>query len=516
MHEASQDSNEDEQVSDAELLHGEESFADSANSRDRLEQLRVGAVLAGKYRVERVHRGSFSSLTVEALHSELGQRIVLKLLLADPRTQPESVARFLRGARAAARIRGDHVARILDIGALDSGVPFVASDHLVGSDLRGVLGVRERLPVPEAVDLLLQAAEGLAEAHRLGLVHGNLKLSNLFLVRQPDGPQQLKVLDFCVSDDPFTGAVMDRASIVTPSLGYLSPEQIREPGELDARVDIWALGAILHELLTGSRAFEASTTPGLLAMIVADPPPSASSICPDVPAELESIIFRCLAKNREDRPANVFALASTLQPFASAEGIRSIERIGKLINRRTRSTLPPPMPSQAPDDARAPTHAIVHLGSSAPPVDHKTRRKVAELALVAVGFAAAAAGGAFIAARTMQSALAASATRNRSLVAELSPAVAEPVQAAASAAPRAPSVIPVASAPKPSTLPAPMLAARPRAPTPPAERAPRAEIHATPDDGQVAEEPSSRKPATLASKPTALSARAQDLFDDAN
>ncbi len=218
----------------------------------RPDQVRAGDLIAGKYRVERVHKRGALGVTVEALHTQLGQRVAVRVLAADPAAYPEAARRFLRGARLAVQFQNEHTARIMDVGTLESGTPYVVAELLPGSDLQRVLRVREWLPAPEAVDYVLQACQALSEAHAHGVVHRNLKPTNLFLTRR-DGARRLVVLDFGVSDDPLSDAAINLGGIggAATALAYLAPEQIRDPGSVDARADLWALGAVLHEMLTG-------------------------------------------------------------------------------------------------------------------------------------------------------------------------------------------------------------------------------------------------------------------------
>jgi len=178
--------------------------------------------------------------------------------------------------------------------------------------------------VSEAVDYVLQACDAVAEAHALGIVHRDLKPANLFLTRRPDGSPLVKVLDFGISKSLLSGdrssqMQMTASAAIMGSPQYMSPEQIRSSKNVDARTDIWALGTILHELLTGSPAYEADTVPGLLAMIVADPPAPLGALRPDIPPDLEAIVLRCMQKNREQRFSSIADLAWSLERFASNE-----------------------------------------------------------------------------------------------------------------------------------------------------------------------------------------------------
>lgn len=462
---------EHELVLDDELFQEEEAAAASSGQikrarrrearldsprADELARRRLpvhpGELVAGKYCVERVHQPGTFGVTVEAEHLQLGQRVALKIMLADPQLHAEAANRFLRGARFAVQLKNEHVARVMDVGTLESGAPYMVTEHLSGSDLRAVLRVRESLPVPEAVDYVLQACEALAEAHVLGFVHRNIKLSNLFLARRDDGSPIIKVLDFCVSDGALGDAAFNSVnSVAVSSLGYLSPEQIREPEAVDLRTDIWALGAVLYELISGAPLFHASTAPGLFATIAADAPTPLSHVRPDAPAELESVVLRCLEKDPANRFADVGDLARKLKSFASAEGRESVERIVLMLERRTRNsrtTRPPSLPA-------AESRAIVHIPP--PPARAKDgNRRILEVALLAFGVIGCSIGiGAFIAVRSLQGVLAARQTQDRPVVASLSPALAASPTPIATVTAVAPVESAVVAPPKPAPAPAP-------------------------------------------------------------
>ena len=216
-------------------------------------------MLAGKYRVERLVSSNGMTGVLHARHEEAEQRVVLKYLLPEVCTFPDIVARFLRGARAALQIRSEHAARILDVGRLESGAPYFAMEYLRGWALSEVIRVRGPLPVPDAVDYVVQACEAVAEAHVLGFAHRNLNMSTVLLTRRPDHSALIKVLDFGASDslvvDPYgDDSPMVDSKAFLESLPYTSPEQIRNTNDIDARADVWAIGTILHELLAGSAA----------------------------------------------------------------------------------------------------------------------------------------------------------------------------------------------------------------------------------------------------------------------
>lgn len=277
-------------------------------------------------------------VVMAALHEQLNQRVALKFLTDDAYQQPEAVTRFLREARAAVQIQSEHVARVMDVGTLESGAPYIVMEYLRGMDLKEVSSRRGPLPISEAVDFLIQACVAVAEAHTLGIVHRDLKPSNLFLTERPDGSSLVKVLDFGISkalNGPRSGETSQQQMTATAAImgspQYMSPEQIRSSKNVDARADIWALGTILHELVAGSPAYVADTIPGLLAMIVADPPPPLTASRRDAPLELEAIILRCLEKDRERRFASVAELARALERFASPETRTLVRRISRVL-----------------------------------------------------------------------------------------------------------------------------------------------------------------------------------------
>lgn len=312
----------------------------------RDELVREGEVLAGKYRVERIPGRNGLGVLVQVRHMELGQEVTLKFLVPDACMYPEFVQRFIREARAAVKIQGEHVARVTDVGRLASGAPYMVREFLRGPDLSEVLKVRGPLPVIEACDYIIQAAEAVAEAHALGIAHRNLRPTTLVVTRRTDGAPLVKVFDFAAAEalhvEPFTkqSVSLVGSSALLASLPYLSPEQVRDPQGVDFRADVYGLGAILYELLSGIPPFEAESAPALLAMVAADLPVRLRTLRFGLPAPLEEAVMRALEKSRELRFSTVAEFALALKPFASAESTGSIERIVRLSRRGTR---PPPV-----------------------------------------------------------------------------------------------------------------------------------------------------------------------------
>ncbi|HWO09489.1 MAG TPA: serine/threonine-protein kinase [Polyangiaceae bacterium] len=295
-----------------------------------------GQILLGKYRIERVLGMGGMGVVVAATHVTLEERVAIKFLLPQALSNAEAVARFLREARAAVRIKSEHVARVTDVGQLETGAPYMIMEYLDGCDLGSLAVQRGALPIEDAVEYVLQACEALAEAHALGIIHRDLKPANLFVVRRADGTPSVKVLDFGISKLTGLSASgsdlgMTKTSTIMGSPLYMSPEQMASARDVDARTDVWALGAILYELLTGKVPFQADTITQLCAMILQQPPPALRNSRPDAPEALQAIIARCLEKDRNLRYANVAEFANALAPFAPRRARLSIERVSRVI-----------------------------------------------------------------------------------------------------------------------------------------------------------------------------------------
>ena len=297
--------------------------------------VREGDILAGKYRVERVLGIGGMGVVVAAHHLQLDEKVALKFLLPDALDNSEAVARFAREARAAVKIKSEHVARVIDVGALPNGAPYMVMEYLDGGDLAAWIEERGALPVEQAVEFVLQACEAIAEAHALGIVHRDLKPANLFCIRRADGRLAIKVLDFGISKrlqfSASAPSAITHASALMGSPLYMSPEQMKSAKTVDSLTDIWALGVILFELVAGKTPFIADSLPELALRVTTEPPTPLREIRPEAPAALESVIQRCLEKDRSKRYRNVAELGRALLPFAPKRANGSVERISDVI-----------------------------------------------------------------------------------------------------------------------------------------------------------------------------------------
>ena len=323
-------------------------------------------------------------------HIALGTRMALKVMRPDIAAEPESARRFLREARAAARIESDHVVRVFDVGTLDSGQPYMAMEYLDGMDLGRLLAERGRLPLAEAVEFLLQASDALAEAHALGIVHRDLKPSNLFVVHRRDGSHELKVLDFGAAKIVKRSAPQELSGSTNSQLvgtpQYMSPEQLRATPDLDARTDIWSLGVILFQLISGTLPFRGGTFPELCASIIASLPAEL----PEASSELAEVLRRCLAKAREARYASVDELGEALSSLApeSVRASRASMTVRRAVARESLRAKPEPvqeMPSTVLQPFVASPSSLE--GTAAAPFARSgsTRSKRMIFALVGVG-----------------------------------------------------------------------------------------------------------------------------------
>ncbi|MBI2393346.1 MAG: protein kinase [Deltaproteobacteria bacterium] len=323
----------------------------------------VGAVLGGKYRVERVLGRGGMGVVFEATHVHLGQRVAIKLLTAEAASFPGAAARFLREARAATRLRSDRVVRVLDVDTLEGGTPYMVMELLDGVDLHALVRARGPLPLAEVVEYVLQACEPLAEAHALGIIHRDLKPANLFLTRAPDGRALVKLLDFGIAKapdaQPWTEGSLTATRATLGSPVYMSPEHLRDSAHVDTRADIWSMGVILYELATARHPFEAGSPAALGARIASDAPTSPRAHRPDLPEAFEHVVLRCLEKSPDGRFASVDELIAALRPFAGHAAITVERPLASAVGGSDATVLassaglarPPP----APTSSRSPT-----------------------------------------------------------------------------------------------------------------------------------------------------------------
>jgi eukaryotic-like serine/threonine-protein kinase len=301
------------------------------NAEDSNEQrFHVGSTIAGRYRVERpIGEGAMGAVAL-ARHVSLDEAVAIKFLPPELRRDPAANARLSREAKALARIKSDHVARVLDVGTTLSVGPYMVMEYLEGVDLGAVLESEGPLPVARAVECVLQVCEALTVAHTAGITHRDIKPQNLFLARHGQF-ETLKILDFGIAEDsgpPSSTRVAEltdgdcevRSRESAPVYGtpsYMAPERVRNDPDADHRSDIWSVGVVLHELVTGRAVFDAETITETCARIVSDEPIALEPSSAVLPPNLRSIIARCLERDPGRRYQSVEELAAALAPLGT-------------------------------------------------------------------------------------------------------------------------------------------------------------------------------------------------------
>ena len=324
----------------------------------------AGDVLVDKYRIECVLGEGGMGIVLRATHMDLGCPVAIKVMRPELAQNEEAVNRLLVEARAAASIRSEHVARVLDVGRLESGAPFLVLEYLEGRDLAQILGKVGHLASHVAVDFVLQACQALCEAHGAGVIHRDLKPENLFLSHRADGTPVIKVLDFGISKrvtrEGREGARTNPSELLGSPL-YMAPEQMRGSADIDARADIWSLGVVLYELCTGQSPFFGESMPAICARVIGIEPDAPRSLQPNLPSGLEGIILRCLRKDREARPANIAELATALAAYGSTNAASyATSALRVMANVRTDPALELPIGERM--TAPSPTLAVLGQG----------------------------------------------------------------------------------------------------------------------------------------------------------
>jgi serine/threonine-protein kinase len=267
-----------------------------------------------------------------AHHTFMDQRVALKLLSSQALTSPDAAQRFLNEARNAAKIPGENVCRILDVGLLETGMPYIAMEYLEGRSLEAIAAERRFVDPKEVSRWVLEALQAVAHAHARGIIHRDLKPSNLLLAHREDGSTVVKVLDFGISKSLNTNQqalTTTRGFLGSPA--YMAPEHIRSPRSVDARADIWSMGVVLYELTSGTPPYDGAELGELLAAILEREPAPLGSRRAELPPDFCDVVHRCLARNRDWRFQSVAELAAALAPYAGEEGAFLAERVRKAL-----------------------------------------------------------------------------------------------------------------------------------------------------------------------------------------
>lgn len=283
-------------------------------------------------------------VVVRASHVELDIQVAIKFLLPQMAANPGVVQRFIREAQATVRLKGEHVAKVIDVGKLTDGSPFMVMEYLSGGDLGQVLKAHGAQPATVACDLLMQICEGMSEAHAIGIVHRDVKPANFFVIRRPDGSPLVKILDFGISKIPLGGESQltgTQSMVGTPA--YMAPEHMRAANKADQRSDIWSMGVVLYQLLTNRLPFDGESYAELCLKVAMEPP---APIATPLPPGLGEVLLRALTKDPNERYQTVAQLAFALSPFCSDPVVAkaAVDRCARIL--------------EAPRGPRAPTLAV--------------------------------------------------------------------------------------------------------------------------------------------------------------
>jgi serine/threonine-protein kinase len=431
------------------------------------EASRVGQVVGGRYQIVGLLGQGGMGVVYEARHTLVGRRFAIKFLRPEHARDLEMLARFQREARAAGALESENIAAVTDFGLDEAGTPYLVMERLAGDDLARLLERNGRLAATRAAGIALQACRGLAVAHAAGIVHRDLKPENLFVLRRADGGDLVKVIDFGIAKlrapgGDASGTTANGAEMGTPY--YMPPEQARGERDLDHRVDVYAMGAILYEMLAGAKAHRGDGYNAILFDILDRPPTPLAPLRPGLPAGLAAVVERAMAFEPADRHASAAELADALAPFAGGARLPGeAARATAIVARAAGSAAPVPVADPRAFTVRAPATVEVTAArdgdaGGAPGARTRGRRRLLPLAVAAAALLVAA--GAVVRAR-----------QGRFAVPAGHAAIARPAPPAAQVAPAA--TAPPAPEPAHPPEPPPRPAPEPAVAAPPPAQAPR-------------------------------------------
>ncbi len=322
-------------------------------AKDEIALPQVGDVIDGRYRIDERHATGGMGTVFRATHLQLERQVALKVASCVVVRLPGGPERFLREARLATQVQSEHVAQVFDVGVLPSGMPYLIMEWLDGIDLGAVLKISGPMTVETAVDCVLQACEALTDVHRQGIVHRDLKPSNLFLVRDSDGNARIKLIDFGVSKVIGIGRELGRITQAGTAIGsppYMSPEQMGLSEIADERTDVWGLGVVLYELLTGELPFRGATLNDILAAILLQPLIKVSVHDSRIPAGIDAAIARCLHPEQTKRFSSVGELAAAIAPFGASAAAPKARRSTPVPIQGQRRSVPIRKPQGSPTE----------------------------------------------------------------------------------------------------------------------------------------------------------------------
>jgi serine/threonine-protein kinase len=333
----------------------------------RIEVNRVGEIVGGKYRVVRLLAEGGMGVVYEAHHAVVRRRFAVKFLRAELAQRHNVLKRFRREAEAAGALESENIAAAVDFGVATDGTPFIVMEFLVGESLAALIERAGKLPVGRAADLVAQACRGIQAAHASRIVHRDLKPENLFVCRRDDGTDLLKVLDFGVAKlQPIDEPSATRTGAMLGTVAYMAPEQARGDKGVDMRADLYALGAILYELLSLAHPHPGDSPNAILHHIATRAAVPLDDVQPGLPPALVKAVDGALAADPAARPASAEVFARVLGSFATREVWPAPpERLPSRAGESPPSTMLAPGANDAPDGASL--HPAVVAARERPP-----------------------------------------------------------------------------------------------------------------------------------------------------
>lgn len=333
-----------------------------------IQAAKFESTLAGKYRILGcIGQGGMGSV-YEAVHIVIKRRFALKFLRADLAQNRSALARFQREAEAAGALENENIAQTVDFGIADDGAPYIIMEYLTGCDLARLLRYSGPLPIERAADLAIQACRGIQAAHAAGVIHRDLKPANLFIVRRSDQSDLLKILDFGIAklQASDAGQTITSTGGIFGTPAYMSPEQARGSNQLDERVDIYALGVILYEMLSGHLPHPGDSHNAMIYHISTQPALRLNRDVDPVPAALCEAVMRALATDPAQRQASVAELAEQLMPFARRTIWPALRDSGFDVSASGQSVtaLSPQLPHVEPDARTLSTSPVASSSTS--------------------------------------------------------------------------------------------------------------------------------------------------------
>jgi hypothetical protein len=298
---------------------------------------RVGQVIGGRYHLQRRLGAGGFAVVYEAENTWTRRRVAIKLLNVAG-ADGGATQRFLQEARVASRLRHPNIVDVLDMGRDDAdGTLFIVQELLEGGDLASLLKARGPLPVMETLDLLVPVMGALIAAHAGGVVHRDIKPANILIVRGPLGTLP-KLIDFGISKViDAEGLAQTRTGVLLGTPYYMSPEQVRGDKDIDGRSDVWAVGAMVHEMLSGQRPFDAANQVGVMYQILERPVPRLDTVASVVPRDLAEVVERALCRDRQARLPDMTAFLEALLGCPSVQATEA----GRTLRARHGASLVP-------------------------------------------------------------------------------------------------------------------------------------------------------------------------------